>query len=875
VDTETSFGAWLRQRRKQLDLTRAQLAQRIGYSVSALRKLETDERRPSKQIADLLAEALDIPAAQRALFLQVARGERRVARLGAATAHAIAEHAPLRPTSNLPLPATVLVGREVELMELSHLLSDPQCRLLTLVGPGGIGKTRLAIAAAAAHRETFDNQLYFVALAGVDSPDRLVSAIAEALGFAFFGQDPPKRQLVNHLRRVERTLLLVLDNLEQLLAHATSAAEPSEADTTKFLADVLAVAPNVKWLVTSRERLNLQSEWVFEVQGLPVPPQSQAGELENYSAVELFLRCARRAQQRFTLKPADGPHLAHICRLVDGMPLGIELAATWVRTLSCAEIAHELTRNLDFLATTARDVPQRHRSLRAVFDHSWQWLTDEERTVLGQLSVFRGGFSRAAAAQVAGATLMVLSALLDKSLVRRASTQAERYELHELIRQYAAAKLATAVQHDTQARHSSYYLDWLAQRDASLRSNRQKDVLLELTTELDNLHAAWDWAAAQRQSVRLYQAAPTLWYLWELRSSYAEAETIFRHAVETLQVSGETDESEQLSQQIALYALTAHRAFFSFRLGKSAEAYATLLECVVRLRAYPDSAALSYTLWYLGVVCWLLGRLAEANETLRECLALARTKGERWYEMLSGYYLGLAVHEQGSYHEAQRCLSEALALARQLGDMRMISYGLNFLCRTKRALGAHAEVEALLREGLTLARELDDRYGIAMSLHGLAQTAHIQGRLNEAHTMFVESSAMFKAIGDPWSLARILYHRGLNSLSLDDSADAQICFHTALQVATEGNFMPPALNALTGLALVQAKQGDEAKALELVLQVLSHPASGSDTQAVATPLRAELEAKLTPAQAQAAQAAVSTQTFEQMVAHILQHAGRV
>ncbi len=538
IERHDTFGEWLRQRRRAFDLTQADLAERVGCSVSGLRKIESDERRPSRQIAELLARHLQISPDECPVFVKVARGVERVERLGAPGPVSVAGWlgpTPLRPGSNLPTPPTPLVGREPELAALTGLLCDPRCRLLTVLGPGGIGKTRLAIEAASTQRERFSDGAYFVPLVSLTSPQFIVPAIADALGLVFSGPADPKAQLLNHLR--EKSSLLVLDSLEHLLEGAG------------LLAELLQQAPGVKLLVTSRERLNLQAEWLFGLQGLPVPSLDQVDQAEEYSAVALFLQSAGRAQVGFELRPEERPWVVHICRLVEGMPLAIELAAAWVRLLSCQEIAQEIERNLDFLCTSARDMPERHRSMRAVFDQSWQMLSAEEQQVLGRLSVFRGGFRRHAAEQVAQVSLSLLTALVDKSLLRR--NEAGRYGLHPLIRQYAADCLREDPDHDRAARdrHSHYYLTMVREREAILHSHRRKEVIGELTVEIDNLRLAWEWAATRGQVTLLRQTAWPLWLYYSMRNLLQEGEAMLLRAVEGVKRLDVNDELGDAARQ--------------------------------------------------------------------------------------------------------------------------------------------------------------------------------------------------------------------------------------------------------------------------------------------------------------------------------------
>jgi len=327
--------------------------------------------------------------------------------------------------TGLPMFTSRFVGRDVELADLTDRLENPDCRLLTLTGPGGIGKTRLAVEAVTRCADSFAHGVRFAPVTGLSSVERLVSAIADAVNLAFNSSTKPTIQLLNHLR--EKDMLLVLDGFEHLVPVAG------------LLADIIRQAPKVVLFVTSRERLGLQEEWVFDVQGLPYPRDKSLDALESYSAVSLFVQRARRVRVGFSLSPGNALYVIRICQLVEGMPLAIELAAEQLPTFSCRDIAHEIERNLSFLAVEQHDMTLRHRSMRVVFDRSWDLLSTEEKSVLQQLSAFRGGFSKKAAERRAGASASLLAALVDKSLVRRSS--AGRYGMYELIRRYAGERL--------------------------------------------------------------------------------------------------------------------------------------------------------------------------------------------------------------------------------------------------------------------------------------------------------------------------------------------------------------------------------------------------------------------------------------------------
>jgi predicted ATPase/DNA-binding CsgD family transcriptional regulator len=389
------------------------------------------------------------------------------------------------------------VGRENELAKIADLLVLPDCRLLTLTGPGGIGKTRLAIEAMAEQQAHFIHGVHFISLTTINSADVVASAVAGGLHLSFLPASDPRVQIIHYLRN--KHTLLVLDNFEHVL------------EASDLLTDLLQAAPDVKCLVTSRERLNLREEWVLMLDGLPFPNGDANTRLESYSAVELFVQRARQIQANFT--PSENVEAVRaICQWVEGMPLAIELAATWLRAMSCQHIAVHLGDSSDFLTTSLRNVPERHRSMRAVFEQSWNLLSTAEQHVLMYLSVFRGGFDHQAAEQVTGAALPVLASLVDKSMIRL--NAAGRYDLHELLRQYAADKLAALGEVEAaHQHHCDYFLKLAITADEHAFGREQIPWFDRLEIELDNLRAAVFWS--QNTEIGLRLAGALKWFFSE------------------------------------------------------------------------------------------------------------------------------------------------------------------------------------------------------------------------------------------------------------------------------------------------------------------------------------------------------------------------
>jgi predicted ATPase/transcriptional regulator with XRE-family HTH domain/Tfp pilus assembly protein PilF len=861
------FGEWLKQRRKALDLTQQELGERAGCSVFALRKIESGERRPSKQLSELLARSLDIPPEEQSTFIRVARGERNLERLPSPIPADIPATTPtskpLSPPNNLPVMPTSLVGREPELASLTRLLNDPNCRLLTLVGPGGIGKSRLALEVSCLQWERFAGCVFLASLASTSSPGYIIPAIAQAVGLNFAGPADPLRQLINYLR--DKQALLILDNLEHLL------------EGVDVLVDLLASVPGLKLLVTSREWLELRGEWIFEVEGLPVPPEGQVDGLEKFSAVQLFLQRARQVRIDFEFSVEDCPEVVRICRLVEGMPLAIELAAAWVPLLSCQEIADEIERGLDILATRLRDVPGRQRSLRAVFDHSWGLLGMEEQRALCQLSIFQGGFQREAAQAVAGASLPLLSTLVAKSFLRR--TRMDRYSLHELVRQYVADRLAESPEEEVAAheRHSVYYTDFVAALEGELKGAGQLQALAEMDADVDNIQAAWRWAVRRGQTGAVRKPIRALWYFYDARGWYQQGESSFGWAADQLEGSTIAQgKSEPVVDLLSAYA-RALQGWFYLRRGQFDQSQALLQSSLDSLRMFGLTKELADVLYYLGAVVWLTGDFQRARACFLEELAVAEQAGNQWDIAMATSGLAIVAQTVGEYDEAEERWKTALAINRRLGDQLLMAFILRFYGSLKHILGAHLEAQAYFRESLELSRAAGDRLFYGMALSKLGEVTCTLGDDAEAVRLLDESVSLLRDLGEHWSTVHALISLGTATLAIGDYAASRAAYSEALTLAWKRKSLPWALEAMTGMARWSMRQmdGDEMQqeTLTSILFVLNHPAATHKTKIDADQLRSELEGWLTSDQIEAAQVGAQNLPFETFVIRILEPAG--
>lgn len=840
-----TFGGWLRLRRKYLDLTQAALADQVGCSVAAIKKIEAGDRRPSRQVAALLARSLRLPEAQQAAFVRVARGELPVERLPAAAGVTGSPAGASAPAvqHTLPTPANALIGREVELAALARLLMDPRCRLATLTGPGGSGKTRLSLEAAHSLQPAFAHGAAFAPLAGLAAGAGLATAIAEALRFTFHGGEAPLRQLCDYLH--DKHLLLVLDNLEHLL---------DDPATAQFVEAVLQAAPRVTALATSREPLRVAGEWVLEIQGLPVPVGPDGAETS--SAMALFAERARQARADWSPDEAERAAAARICRLVDGMPLGIELAAAWVPALSAAEIADEIERGLDFLAAPGRGMPERHRSLRAVFDHSWKLLTPEARAALARLAVFRGGFTRAAAEAVAGAALPSLSALAGQSLLRRGA--AGRFDLHELVRQYAAERLGEA-ESATRDRHAAYTFGLWRAREAALKGAGQLDALRELSAERDNLRAAWAWALQTGQLDVSDAAWPALWAFYEMRGGFAEGGALFEQAVQA---------ARDGPSPLRLGRALTYLGWFQMRLGRFAQAHALFDEALARLRPAGDPAAESSAALFMGILKYVSGEWQAAWEWLTEARALAERLGDRW---LAAQALinqqGAAGALTGRWSEAYAGMQAALDAMQALGDVRTRVTALNFyVAPLAMALGDYAGLRRPLEEALAFFEQAGDAWGLALTYANLGRVAQAQGDFAEARRLLERGLALHAELGARADVAFSRLRLGQLEAAAGEGDQAEVHLRAALRLGMEVNALPTALEAAGALAQLWAgRDGAAGRALELGLRVMRHPACPAELRAALEPLCRDLADRLGPEQAETVQAHASAEDFASAV----------
>jgi predicted ATPase/DNA-binding CsgD family transcriptional regulator len=754
--------------------------------------------------------------------------------------------------ANLPIQADSFIGREPELAEVSRLLEERACRILTLVGPGGAGKTRLATEAAFRAASSFGLGAHFVALDNVHGMDLLVSRIAETLKFSLRGPDDPRSQLVEHLSGEEA--LILLDNFEQLVGTGA-----------ELLGDIVTAAPGVKLLVTSREALNLREERVFPLSGMRFPPRPTDEGLSSYDAVKLFVDRARRANPAYSADD-DWGSITSVVALVQGMPLGIELAAAWTKVLPVADIAGEIERSLDFLETKLRNVPERHRSMRAVFDGSWNQLTDEQRDAMARLSVLRGSFGHAAAAEIACAGLPVLSALVDKSLLRPLSDG--RHQIHEFLRQYASERLSEDPEKAKQARdaHCAHFTREAHRQLELFKSGRQIEMAVNFERGLENFRAAWEWAVESKRLDDLSTLIQPLAMFCQLRGRYVQAVSRLEAAVRSLR---ECEPSEAAGRTLALALV--HLGWFYIRLGRLGEAETALNACrsiYAELGALPPADFATDPAIALGVIASARGKYADARLLGEEGLATSLKSDNAWDRTLAYYVLARAAFLQGRNEEALEYARQSYELAQALHHDWFVAYALLELGNARSALGNLNAAKKDYSESYEIRRRFDDPEGMAIALTHLGEVALAQKSFNEGRKLFERSVVLYREIHDKGGLAQSLRGCARAGTAFGDFAAARAQFREAIQLSAEIRHVAMLLTLVCNVGEMLLRRGETAKGTALLKLALGHARSdfATKTAAEAALQDAKIESGSTTAAPGPAECETATQILTQSLA---------
>ncbi len=772
------------------------------------------------------------------------------------------------PTAGLPVQLTPFVGRTAELQAIGELLQQDNVRLITLLGPGGIGKTRLAQQIAQHARATYGEYLYFVPLAGLTDATALATVVATALDLPLQTVDPPYA-LAHFL--ADKHALLILDNVEHLL------------DNTAFIVALLHAAPMLQVLVTSLERLHVAGETIFLVEGMrystaiptmvpitvPITVPTVAPDLpvakhtaayfaalaaEN-SAIQLFIQCAQAVLPSFALSDETLPAVLHICQLVQGMPLALQLAASWVEVLPLSEIAEEIARNADFLESQQRDIPARQQSMRAVFNWSWQLLSEPERQTLRRLSIFRGGFTRAAANAVAAMDVRTLAGLIHKSLLQfhqhpnQHLIGAGRYQIHELLRQFAAEALHLGGEANAIATvHSSYYLTLLAKEGKALNGPDASAAMTRIAQELDNIHQAWAWALQRVDVDCLAESIHALAEYYRIAGHNAQAVQTFGRAADALQTTGTTLNASH-AEDLALHSLCSMLLILQADFFIQQSAFEEALGC---LEASLPLIYLTGNCWseanyhlFHGVIRWQQGKSAEALPQLQQALQLVRNQLPHWHghslvkiELKTLLWLAYSASVRSDYTTASAYYTEGIALARHKVDQRAeVTFLLNIASLALMRCDWLAATR-LYQTALPLTAALGFRWGEASALLEFAYTIRHTGFYQEAISMCERAAAIFVEIHDPHKAFFSLMTCALIYGYLGDFSAATRCSAAAMRSLQEtkahsaqryhrlvqstlawlqGNYLQGITDANAGLEILEGQAGLLSRAHFLLL----------------------------------------------------------
>lgn len=736
---EVSFGEWLKRQRKAAGLTQEQLAQQVSCSTITLRKIEGEERRPSPQIVQQLAEIFKIPQNEQTTFLQFARGDWRSAPIKEN------EDAPWRAAtksthSNIPATTTSLIGREKEIVDVHDYLLRADIRLITLIGPPGIGKTRLSIESARTALPNFPDGVFFVAFAPLDDPALIAVTIAQALGYVGARNISTNEQLKEGIG--EKQLLIVLDNCEHLIE-----------DVASLASSLLSACSRLKILATSRESLRISGEWLYPVPAFDVPREHSSVGMEtasNFPALTLFAERARAVRPDFVLNAGNIKTVSAICSHLDGLPLVIELIAARMRLMSPQALLERLNEQFILSADGMRAASARQKTLQNAIGWSYNLLSDEEQKLFARLSVFSGGFTLEAAEAIFSRTVSeksvtdLIALLLDKSLLQRMPNERgePRYTMLVTIQEFARERLRSMGE-ETEIHnwHLAYFLDLAERGDQEMRGPGQIEWLGRLNAMSDNLRAALEWAIETRQTELALQIALRLNWFWFVRGDHTGARRWFRRVLEM--------PDTPLHPEAQAEALT-HLAYHSFQLEEQAsrETRSSVEQALSAARTNNDRRNIDRANAMLGLFLADDGNFAAARSILEESKARFQETHDEWGYANALLTLAWQSLRRKDWVTTISLSQQALTGFQKLGDRYFQSVALRYIGRAYVKQGDVTNGITALRESLILAQQLDNKFQIALILwRSFSEAALRAGKTARAVSLISAAINVFQSIG--------------------------------------------------------------------------------------------------------------------------------
>ena len=707
--------------------------------------------------------------------------------------------------NNLPSPLTSFIGREEEIGQLTRCLRSPVCRLTTLIGPPGVGKTRLAVQVAKENLTIFPDGVWFVPLETIQSENELVPALAKAIGFV------SERQflhdaLLHHLHN--QKALIILDSFERFSREGG------------LLLELLGNAPTLKIMLTSRERLNYQVACIFEINGLPYPTSLHAEQAENFPAVHLFLNRALHRQILGPISPHDLKDVIEICQLLEGLPLALELAAASVHQFTYAEIIAQIQKKLDVLKTSMPDVPKRHQSMYVAIHQSWALLSQHEQAIFARLGIFQGSFSQEAAAQIAASPISTLANLTDKSLIMMDDRR--RYKLPLILRNFAIEKLHVDLSEAARVEKSfaHYYMSFLEQLDLARYPHVPRQLLREIDKEIENIREAWLWMTKNQDFEGISQGLDSLWGFYNACDHLKDGENAFRSGVEALRATPSAPDSTCL-----LSKALAGLAWFFSRQGDYEAAKHHYAESIACFNSQGYEEMLVFPYFGLGYVAYQLGEYLTAETNFQTAFQAGEKSGEQKWILMAKLYQTLAQFSLGKNSNPEKDLQDILVRFEKTGNLQG-------RLRTLKQLGdvAHIRGDLTLAQNLynrtaQLAQELEQTGMEGVLFLKMGIIASEEGNYPRAHEFLQKAWQIFEPMGNHQYLVFTLRELGSVAALENEFHMANQHFRQALRMALSTSQPPLMLEVLSGIAGMLAKTQRQETAWELIGLIQSHSAT--------------------------------------------------